>query len=38
MNARMERAMNSENLGAIITKNRALDHKIWAYEVLGAKW
>jgi hypothetical protein len=28
MNARMERAMNSENLGARITENGALDQKI----------
>jgi hypothetical protein len=28
MNARIERVMNSENLGARIMKNEALDHKI----------
>jgi hypothetical protein len=32
MNARMERAMISENLGARIAKNRALDQKIWNFE------
>jgi hypothetical protein len=37
MNVGIERAMNSENLGARITENRALDQKIWASEVLGAK-
>jgi hypothetical protein len=38
MNAEMERVMNSEKLGARITANWALDQKIWAFEVLGAKW
>jgi hypothetical protein len=37
MNARIERAMNSENLGARIIENRALDQKIWALEAFGAK-
>jgi hypothetical protein len=37
MNARMEIAMNSKNLGARIVKNIALLQKIWAYEVLGVK-
>jgi hypothetical protein len=38
MNVIMERAMNSENLGARITENGALDQKICAFEVLGVKW
>jgi hypothetical protein len=38
MNAEMERAMNSESLGTRITENGALDQKIWAFKVLGAKW
>jgi hypothetical protein len=38
MNAEMERAMNSESLGAIIAENGALVQKIWAFKVLGAKW
>jgi hypothetical protein len=37
MNARTERAVNFENLDARIVENRALDQKIWAYEVLGGK-
>jgi hypothetical protein len=37
MNARMERAINSENLGTRNAGNRALDQKIWALEVLGPK-
>jgi hypothetical protein len=32
MNARIERAMNSENLGARIVRNRVLDQKIWALD------
>jgi hypothetical protein len=32
MNARIERAMNSENLGARIMGNGALDQKILALE------
>jgi hypothetical protein len=35
MNAGMERAMNSKNLGARIAENGALDKKTWAFEVLG---
>jgi hypothetical protein len=38
MNAGMQRAMNSKNLGARIAENGALDKKTWAFEVLGAKW
>jgi hypothetical protein len=38
MNARMKRAMNSKNSGARIVENGALDRKIWAFEVLVAKW
>jgi hypothetical protein len=34
MNARIERAMNSENLGARIMGNGVLDHRIWALEAL----
>jgi hypothetical protein len=34
MNAKIERAMNSENLGARITGNDVLDQRIWALEVL----
>jgi hypothetical protein len=37
MNARIERMMNSENLGARITENGALDGKIWALEALKGK-
>jgi hypothetical protein len=29
--------MISENLGARITKNRALDQKIWLWKLSGAK-
>jgi hypothetical protein len=38
MNAGMERAMNYENLGAIIMGKRALDKKIWLWKLSGAKW
>jgi hypothetical protein len=37
MNETMERAMNSENLGARIMKNEALDQKIMAFKALVAK-
>jgi hypothetical protein len=37
INARIEGAMISENLGARITKNRALDQKIWLWKLSGAK-
>jgi hypothetical protein len=37
MNARIERAMNFENLGARIMENRALDRKIWAFEAFNGK-
>jgi hypothetical protein len=37
MNARMERAMNFENLGARITENGVLDRKIWALEAFKGK-
>jgi hypothetical protein len=37
MNAGMERAINSENLGARIMGNGALDQKIWALEVMRGK-
>jgi hypothetical protein len=37
VNAGIERAMNSENLGARITRNRALDQKIWALEACRGK-
>jgi hypothetical protein len=37
MNARIERAVNYENLGAKIMKHRALDRKIWALEALRGK-
>jgi hypothetical protein len=37
MNAIIERSVNSENLGARITENGALDQKIWALEVLKGK-
>jgi hypothetical protein len=37
MNARIERAVNSENLGARITENGALDQKIWALEAFRGK-
>jgi hypothetical protein len=38
VNAGIERAMNSKNMGARITENRALDQKIWLWKLLGAKW
>jgi hypothetical protein len=37
MNARIERAVNSENLGARITKNGGLDQKIWDEEPFKGK-
>jgi hypothetical protein len=37
MNARIERAMNSENLGARIMRNGALDQKIWVLEACKGK-
>jgi hypothetical protein len=37
MNTRIGRAMNSENLGARITENRALDQMIWALEACRGK-
>jgi hypothetical protein len=37
MNARIERAMNSENLGARIIRNGALDQKICALEACRGK-
>jgi hypothetical protein len=37
MNARIERVMNSENLGVRTTENRALDHKIRALEACRGK-
>jgi hypothetical protein len=37
MNARIERAMDSENLGVRIMRNGALDQKIWALEAFGGK-
>jgi hypothetical protein len=37
MNARIERVMNSENLGAKIMGNGGLDQKIWALIVLKGK-
>jgi hypothetical protein len=37
MNAGMESAMKSENLGTRIVENGALNQKIWAFEVLGVK-
>jgi hypothetical protein len=36
-NARIERAVNSENLGARIMRNGALDKKIWALEAFKGK-
>jgi hypothetical protein len=36
MNSGLEIAMNSENSGARIVGNKALDQKIWAFEFLGA--
>jgi hypothetical protein len=37
MNERIEKAMNSENLGTRIMWNRALDRKIWALEACRGK-
>jgi hypothetical protein len=37
MNARIERVMNSENLGARIMENGALDQKMWLWKLSGAK-
>jgi hypothetical protein len=37
MNARIERAVNSENLGTIITENEVLDQKIWTPEAFRGK-
>jgi hypothetical protein len=37
MNARIETVMNSRNLGARITENRALDKMIWAFEAFNGK-
>jgi hypothetical protein len=37
MNAGMERATNSENLGAKIMENGALDQNIWALEAFRGK-
>jgi hypothetical protein len=37
MNARIERPMNSENLGARIMQNGALDQDIWALEAFRGK-
>jgi hypothetical protein len=37
MNARIERAMNFENLGARITENRALDQRDMALEAFKGK-
>jgi hypothetical protein len=37
MNARIERAMNFQNLGARIMRNEALDQKIWALEACRGK-
>jgi hypothetical protein len=37
MNTRMERVMNSNNLGARIMENGALDKKIWALEAFKVK-
>jgi hypothetical protein len=38
MNARIERVMNSENLGARIMWNGALDQKIWLWKLSRVKW
>jgi hypothetical protein len=35
--ARIERAMNSENLGARIMRNGALNKKIWALKAFRGK-
>jgi hypothetical protein len=37
MNARIERAINSDNLGVRITENGALGQKIWALEAFKGK-
>jgi hypothetical protein len=37
MNARIERVINSENLGARIMRNGALDQKIWALKACRGK-
>jgi hypothetical protein len=37
MSTGMERAMNSEKLGARIMENGAMDQKIWALEVMWGK-
>jgi hypothetical protein len=37
MNARIERAVNSKNLGTRIMRNGALDQKIWDLEALKVK-
>jgi predicted amidohydrolase len=37
MNAKIERAMNSENLDVRLMRNRALDQKIWALEASRGK-
>jgi hypothetical protein len=37
MSARIERGMNSENLGGRIMRNGALDQKIWALEAFKGK-
>jgi hypothetical protein len=37
MNARIERMMNSENLGARIMWNGALDRKMWALEAFKGR-
>jgi hypothetical protein len=37
MNAWIERAINSENLGARITENAAWNQKIWALEAFRGK-
>jgi hypothetical protein len=37
MNARIERVMNSENLGTRIIENGALDQKMWLWKLPGAK-
>jgi hypothetical protein len=37
MNARIERAMNSENLGTRIAESEALNQKIWALEAFRGK-
>jgi hypothetical protein len=37
MNAGIERAMNFDNLGERITKNGAVDQKIWTLETFRGK-